>query len=231
MLLPFMFGRVHLSVTIKWPWLGSFQLSMLTSLNEMPGNISGLQWGREEGLDKMLQRFSETQIWSYYPHLRPSCQTCLSLFLSFLSLKGFSYMWAGAEMVTSRLSQWFRPLTGGKRLAHLLDVNAYLYLTSVTHRVKNEVNKLDLLTTDWAQCLNCVLHLGLMFCHLILKSNRIKIDRLMRFLIPWTQNTLMNYMCQILFYFCLCHWKQYVPTDRWTDRFQFHPFSNKETLP
>lgn len=35
----FMLRRVHLSVTIKWPWLGSFQPSRFTSLNVTPGNI------------------------------------------------------------------------------------------------------------------------------------------------------------------------------------------------
>lgn len=57
----FMLRRIHLSVTLKWPWLGSFQPSRFTSLNETPGNIFRLQWGREEGLDKMLQRYRERQ--------------------------------------------------------------------------------------------------------------------------------------------------------------------------
>lgn len=47
---------------------------------------------------------------------------------------------------------------------------------------------------------------------------------------PRTQITLMNYIRQSLFRFCLCHWKQYIPvrcetpTDRSTDRFPFFFF-------
>lgn len=51
----FMLRRIHLSVTLKWPWLGGFQLPVFTLLNETPESIFRLQWKRKEGLDKMLQ--------------------------------------------------------------------------------------------------------------------------------------------------------------------------------
>lgn len=91
MFLPFKLGRVHLSVTIKWPWLGSFQLSRFTLLHETQGNISRICWGTGEGLDKLLQRYNQRQkeewekkawqrqIW-YCPHAKPSHLTCFCLY-------------------------------------------------------------------------------------------------------------------------------------------------------